>query len=123
MALRSPHDIAIPGELRPDARLSNAELAPRRPSAAPTWRRVRWRGSGYITGYRAELDRLGSASACWPSCASMPTTTLLPRRAQLEVRSAIARSHLVPLHLGRRTFGLQVMATDLDAFSRRSTRC
>jgi hypothetical protein len=42
-----------------DARLSNAELATRIGlSAAPTWRRVRWlEEQGYITGYRAEIDR------------------------------------------------------------------
>src|SRR6188474_1961929 len=52
-------DIAILGELQADARLSNAELAARIGlSAAPTWRRVKWlEEQGYITGYRAELDR------------------------------------------------------------------
>src|SRR6476469_10735633 len=53
------YDIAILRELQREARLSNAELATRIGlSAAPTWRRVRWlEEQGYITGYRAELDR------------------------------------------------------------------
>ena len=53
------YDIAILHELQADARLSNAELASRIGlSAAPTWRRVRWlEQQGYITGYRAEIDR------------------------------------------------------------------
>ena len=52
-------DIAILRELQQDARLSNAELASRIGlSAAPTWRRVRWlEEQGFITGYRAEIDR------------------------------------------------------------------
>jgi Lrp/AsnC family leucine-responsive transcriptional regulator len=53
------YDIAILRELQQDARLSNTELAQRIGlSAAPTWRRVRWlEAQGYITGYRAEIDR------------------------------------------------------------------
>src|SRR5690349_3653699 len=53
------YDIAILAELQRDARLSNVELAARIGiSAAPTWRRVKWlEEQGYITGYRAELDR------------------------------------------------------------------
>src|SRR5438067_8264933 len=53
------YDIAILGELQRDARLSNTELASRIGlSAAPTWRRVKWlEQQGYITGYRAEIDR------------------------------------------------------------------
>ncbi|HRD98647.1 MAG TPA: Lrp/AsnC family transcriptional regulator, partial [Rubrivivax sp.] len=53
------YDLAILRALQADARLSNAELASRIGlSAAPTWRRVRWlEEQGYITGYRAELDR------------------------------------------------------------------
>ena len=53
------YDVAILAALQADARLSNAELAARIGlSAAPTWRRVKWlEQQGYITGYRAELDR------------------------------------------------------------------
>src|SRR3954465_2232941 len=53
------YDIAILRELQHDGRLSNTELATRIGlSAAPTWRRVKWlEQQGYITGYRAEIDR------------------------------------------------------------------
>ena len=53
------YDLALLRELQADARLSNAELAARIGlSAAPTWRRVRrLEQQGYITGYRAEIDR------------------------------------------------------------------
>ena len=53
------YDVAILNELQADARLSNTELAARIGlSAAPTWRRVKWlEEQGYITGYRAEIDR------------------------------------------------------------------
>src|SRR3954449_10009346 len=53
------YDVLILRELQQDARLSNTELAARIGlSAAPTWRRVKWlEDQGYITGYRAEIDR------------------------------------------------------------------
>ena len=53
------YDIAILHELQRDGRLSNTELATRIGiSAAPTWRRVKWlEDQGFITGYRAEIDR------------------------------------------------------------------
>ncbi|MDP2742476.1 MAG: Lrp/AsnC family transcriptional regulator, partial [Hydrogenophaga sp.] len=52
-------DIAILQELQSDGRLTNAELAQRVGlSAAPCWRRVRaLEEAGFITGYRAELNR------------------------------------------------------------------
>ncbi|MCU0926462.1 MAG: Lrp/AsnC family transcriptional regulator [Hydrogenophaga sp.] len=52
-------DLAILTELQNDGRLTNAELASRVGlSAAPCWRRVRaLEESGFITGYRAELNR------------------------------------------------------------------
>ena len=52
-------DLAILRELQTDARLTNAELAQRVGlSAAPCWRRVRvLEEEGYITGYRAEINR------------------------------------------------------------------
>lgn len=52
-------DLAILNELQTDARLTNAELSTRVGlSAAPCWRRVRaLEESGFITGYRAEINR------------------------------------------------------------------
>ena len=51
--------IAILSELQTEARLTNIELAQRVGlSAAPCWRRVRaLEESGFITGYRAEINR------------------------------------------------------------------
>ena len=52
-------DIAILNELQSEARLTNTELASRVGlSAAPCWRRVRaLEEAGFITGYRAEINR------------------------------------------------------------------
>ena len=52
-------DVLILKELQADGRLTNAELASRVGlSAAPCWRRVRaLEESGFIKGYRAEIDR------------------------------------------------------------------
>ncbi|HEY1104073.1 MAG TPA: Lrp/AsnC family transcriptional regulator, partial [Burkholderiaceae bacterium] len=52
-------DLAILHELQTDARLTNAELSNRVGlSAAPCWRRVRaLEEAGFITGYRAEINR------------------------------------------------------------------
>jgi Lrp/AsnC family leucine-responsive transcriptional regulator len=52
-------DIAILNELQLDARLTNTDLASRVGlSAAPCWRRVRaLEEAGFITGYRAEINR------------------------------------------------------------------
>jgi DNA-binding Lrp family transcriptional regulator len=51
-------DLAILQQLQADGRLTNAELAQRVGlSAAPCWRRVRaLEESGFIRGYRAEID-------------------------------------------------------------------
>lgn len=52
-------DLAILEALQADGRLTNAELSSRVGlSAAPCWRRVRaLEEAGFITGYRAVLDR------------------------------------------------------------------
>ena len=52
-------DIAILNQLQADGRLTNTELALRVGlSAAPCWRRVRaLEEGGFITGYRAEINR------------------------------------------------------------------
>ena len=93
------YDIAILRELQQEARLSNTELASRIGlSAAPTWRRVKWlEEQRYITGYRAELDR---------------------RKLGLGVLAfvrVVVSCHYIS---GTGTFELQVLCTDLDAFSR-----
>jgi len=115
------YDIAILGELQQDARLSNAELATRIGlSAAPTWRRVRWlEEQGYITGYRAEIDRrrIGLGVFAFVRVDADRNTASATR----ELEEAIRRiPEIIACHYisGSGTFELQVMVTDLDAFSR-----
>ena len=113
--------IAILAELQKEARLSNAELAARIGlSAAPTWRRVRWlEEQGFITGYRAELDRrkigLGVLAFVRVDAErSAGSATRVLEQAIRELPEVIACHYIS----GTGTFELQVMATDLDAFSR-----
>ena len=115
------YDIAILRELQAEARLSNVELANRIGlSAAPTWRRVRWlEEQGYITGYRAEIDRrkIGLGVLAFVRLDAERNTG----RATRELEDAIRRlPEVIACHYisGAGTFELQVMATDLDAFSR-----
>jgi DNA-binding Lrp family transcriptional regulator len=115
------YDIAILRALQDDARLSNAELAARIGlSAAPTWRRVkRLEDQGFITGYRAELDRrkVGLGVLAFVRVDADRNTGAATR----ELEDAIRRQpEVISCHYisGAGTFELQVMATDLDAFSR-----
>ncbi len=115
------YHIAILAELQKDARLSNAELATRIGlSAAPTWRRVRGlEEQGYITGYRAELDRrkIGLGVLAFvrvDADRNNGAATRLLEEAIRELPEVIACHYIS----GTGTFELQVMATDLDAFSR-----
>ncbi len=115
------YDIAILRALQQDARLSNAELAARIGlSAAPTWRRVRWlEEQAFITGYRAEIDRrkIGLGVLAFVRIDADRNTAAATR----EVEEAIRRiPEVISCHYisGSGTFELQVMATDLDAFSR-----
>jgi DNA-binding Lrp family transcriptional regulator len=115
------YDVAILRELQQDARLSNTELAARVGlSAAPTWRRVRWlEQQGYITGYRAELDRRKIGLGV------LAFVRVDAERNNAEATSALEEAirclpEVVACHYisGAGTFELQVLATDLDAFSR-----
>ena len=115
------YDIAILRELQRDARLSNTELAARIGiSAAPTWRRVKWlEEQGFITGYSAELDRrkLGLGVLAFVRVDADRNTAASTR----ELEDAIRRlPDVISCHYisGAGTFELQVIATDLDAFSR-----
>ena len=114
-------DIAILRELQADARLSNAELAVRIGlSAAPTWRRMKWlEVQGFITGYRAEIDRrkIGLGVLAFVRVDADRNTASATR----ELEDAIRRiPEVISCHYisGSGTFELQVMATDLDAYSR-----
>ena len=113
--------IAILAELQRDARLSNAELAARIGlSTAPTWRRVRWlEEQGYITGYRAEIDRrkIGLGVLAFVRLDADRNTGAHTKVLEDAIRRLpeVISCHYIS---GAGTFELQVMATDLDAFSR-----
>ncbi|MBA4216624.1 MAG: Lrp/AsnC family transcriptional regulator [Proteobacteria bacterium] len=115
------YHIAILAELQRDARQSNAELAQRIGlSAAPTWRRVKWlEEHGYITGYRAELDRrkIGLGVLAFVRVDAERSAGAATRALEDEIRRLpeVIACHYIS---GAGTFELQVMATDLDAFSR-----
>ena len=115
------YDLAILRELQADARLSNAELASRIGlSAAPTWRRVKWlEEQGYITGYRAELDRrkIGLGVLAFVRLDAERNNSESTRALEDAIR---ARPEVIACHYisGTGTFELHVVATDLDAFSR-----
>jgi DNA-binding Lrp family transcriptional regulator len=108
------YDIAILGELQRDARLSNAELASRIGlSAAPTWRRVRWlEQQGYITGYRAEIDRRRIGLGV------LAFVRIDADRNDAEATQALAEVLSCHFISGAGTFEAQVVATDIDAYSR-----
>ena len=114
-------DIAILRELQQDARLSNTELAARIGlSAAPTWRRMKWLDAqGFITGYRAELDRrkIGLGVLAFVRVDADRNTGAATRELEDAIRliPEVIACHYIS---GSGTFELQVMATDLDAFSR-----
>lgn len=119
------YDIAILGELQREARLTNAELSVRIGlSAAPTWRRVKWlEREGYITGYRAELDRrkLGLGVLAFVRVDADRNTG----EATRELEDAIRRlPEVISCHYisGAGTFELQVIVTDLEAFSQFSIK-
>ena len=115
------YDIAILAALQAEARLTNAELATRIGlSAAPTWRRVRWlEEQGYITGYRAEIDRrrLGLGVLAFVRVDAERNNAAATRELEKSLR---ALPQVISCHYisGAGTFELQVVATDLDAFSR-----
>ena len=115
------YHIAILGELQRDARLSNAELATRIGlSAAPTWRRVRWlEEHGFITGYRAEIDRrkVGLGVLAFVRVDADRNTGSATKALEAAIRQLpeVISCHYIS---GAGTFELQVLATDLDAFSR-----
>lgn len=114
------YDVAILAQLQRDARLSNAELSARIGlSAAPTWRRVRrLETQGYITGYRAEVDRrrIGLGVLAFVRVDAERNNAAATAALEQAIR---ALPEVVTCHYisGTGTFELQVVATDLDAFS------
>jgi DNA-binding Lrp family transcriptional regulator len=115
------YDVAILRELQADARLSNTELAARIGlSAAPTWRRVKWlEQQGYITGYRAEIDRrkigLGVLAFVRVDAERNNAAATAELEAAIRALPEVVSCHYIS---GAGTFELHVMCTDLDAYSR-----
>jgi DNA-binding Lrp family transcriptional regulator len=115
------YDIAILRELQHDARLSNTELAQRIGlSAAPTWRRVRaLESQGYITGYRAEIDRrrigLGVLAFVRVDAERSGGDAMRELESCIRALPEVTTCHYIS---GAGTFELEVMATDLDAYAR-----
>ena len=115
------YDVAILDALQRDARLSNAELAGRIGlSAAPTWRRVKWlEAQGYITGYRAEIDRrrIGLGALAFVRVDAERNNAEATRALEDAIRALpeVLTCHYIS---GAGTFELQVLCTDLDAYSR-----
>jgi Lrp/AsnC family leucine-responsive transcriptional regulator len=113
-------DVAILGELQADARLTNTELAQRVGlSAAPCWRRVRaLEESGFIKGYRAEIDRhkIGLGVLAFVRLDANRNTAELTREMEEAIRKIpeIVSCHFIS---GAGTFELQVVSRDLDTFS------
>ena len=113
-------DRSILNELQKDGRLSNAELASRVGlSAAPCWRRVKaLEEAGFITGYRAVIDRqkVGLDVLAFVRLDAERNRGDITR----ELEEAIRRiPEVVSCHYisGTGTFELQVVAKDLEAFS------
>jgi Lrp/AsnC family leucine-responsive transcriptional regulator len=114
-------DIAILNELQLDARLTNTELASRVGlSAAPCWRRVRaLEESGFITGYRAEINRhkIGLGVLAFVRLDADRNSGDATRQLEEAIKKLpeIVSCHYIS---GTGTFELQVVAQDLEAFSK-----
>lgn len=114
-------DLAILQELQADARLTNAELAARVGlSPAPCWRRVRaLEAGGFIKGYHAEIDRhkIGLGVLAFVRLDAERNTGDATRALEEAIRQ---RPEIISCHYisGTGTFELQVVAQDLDSFSR-----
>ena len=113
-------DLAILQELQSDGRLTNAELAQRVGlSAAPCWRRVRaLEETGFITGYRAELDRekIGLGVLAFVRLDADRNSGDVTRSLANAIRAIpeVVSCHYIS---GSGTFELQVVSRDLNAFS------
>ena len=115
------YDVAILAALQADARLSNTDLAAHIGlSAAPTWRRVKnLETQGYITGYRAEIDRrrIGLGVLAFVRLDAERNNAEATQALEGAIRQLpeVVACHYIS---GTGTFELQAVATDLDAFSR-----
>ena len=114
-------DLAILEQLQADGRLTNTELAQRVGlSPAPCWRRVRaLEEAGFITGYRAVIDRrkIGLGVLAFVRLDAERNTGDATRVLEDAIRQLpeVISCHYIS---GAGTFELQVVAQDLDGFSR-----
>lgn len=114
-------DLGILDELQRDGRLTNAELAQRVGlSAAPCWRRVRaLEEAGYIRGYHADINRqkIGLGVLAFVRLDADRNSGDVTRELEEAIRKIpeVISCHYIS---GAGTFELQVVAQDLDAFSR-----
>ena len=113
-------DVAILVQLQLDARQTNAELASRVGlSAAPCWRRVRaLEESGFITGYRADINRhkigLGVLAFVRLDADRNNADATTELEQALKKLPEVIACHYIS---GAGTFELQVVAQDLETFS------
>ena len=113
-------DWAILNELQNEGRLSNADLSARVGlSAAPCWRRVRrLEETGFIKGYRAEIDRhkigLGVLAFVRLDADSNSGGVLRGLEEAIRAIPEIVSCHYIS---GTGTFELQVVSRDLNTFS------
>lgn len=113
-------DIAILNQLQNEGRLSNAELATRVGlSAAPCWRRVKaLEESGFITGYRAEINRhkmgLGVLAFVRLDADRNSGDVLQALESAIRTIPEVISCHYIS---GNGTFELQVVSRDLNSFS------
>ena len=114
-------DVAILVQLQLDARQTNAELASRVGlSAAPCWRRVRaLEEAGFINGYRAEINRhkIGLGVLAFIRLDADRNNADATRQLEEAINKLpeVVACHYIS---GAGTFELQVVAQDLDAFSK-----
>ena len=115
------YDVAILDALQRDARQSNADLAAAIGlSAAPTWRRVRrLEELGVITGYRVDIDRrkIGLGVLAFVRIDADRDNAEATRALEDAIRQLpeVIACHYIS---GAGTFEMQVLVTDLDAYSR-----
>ncbi len=113
-------DLAILDELQRDGRLTNAELSSRVGlSAAPCWRRVRaLEESGFIKGYRAEIDRhkIGLGVLAFVRLNADRNTGDAHKSLEIALKNLpeVVSCHYIS---GTGTFELQVVAPNLESFS------
>ena len=114
-------DLAILQQLQADGRLTNAELAQRVGlSAAPCWRRVRaLEEAGFIKGYHAKIDRhkigLGVLAFVRVDTERVQGDAIRKLEDAIRKLPEVVSCHYIS---GTGTFELQVVAQDLDSFSR-----